>query len=245
VQLLSSNLKPIITVPHIINDIRLLQFNKPLFLDGELYCHGMPLQDIVGITSSRVNKKPAHIQRQIRYSIFDINYLTPEARPIETYYANRKIELDRLASSIEIQDTRYLDIVTAYTIKTLDEGDKFYNQFVSEGYEGAMYKPMGLFYYEGRSPLIFKRKDFQDSEFDIVNAVMGEGKLTGCIASFECRLASGATFHAPMNGTQDYLASLANDPTPCQNTRLTVRYLELSKDGVPTIPRGVVIRDYE
>ena len=83
-------------------------------------------------------------------------------------------------------------------------------------------------------------KDFHDDEFIIVGYTEGTGKLEGCLASFECETNQGHDFDAPMNGTHEYLRKLWEERDTYLGQTLTVRFLELSPDGIPQIPKGLV-----
>ena len=94
-----------------------------------------------------------------------------------------------------------------------------------------------------------KVKSFKTDEFEIIGGKEGTGTDTGCII-YRCRTSEGGEFDARPRGTvedrQEMFQNLQNDI----GKMLTVRYAELSEDGIPQQPVGVpaeaeTVRDYE
>ena len=73
----------------------------------------------------------------------------------------------------------------------------------------------------------------------------GRGKLTGHVGAFVCRTEEGKEFKAKLKGSLDHLATLFQNPKMWKGKRLTVRYQNLTADGVVRFPVGIAIRDYE
>ena len=94
--------------------------------------------------------------------------------------------------------------------------------------------PSGLYKQQCRSKDLLKYKHFKDDEFKVVGVHEGNGG----IAVFECITPSGRTFGVNMKCTkeqkQDYLANFEE----YRGKMLTVKYQELTDDGVPRFPVG-------
>ena len=60
-----------------------------------------------------------------------------------------------------------------------------------------------------------------------------------------CQLDNGKEFHVRPRGSRDLRREWFKDLKNIVGKELTVRFQELSEDGVPIFPVGVVIRDYE
>lgn len=223
----------ITTMPHIIQAIKYSGLQNCI-LDGELYSHGMPLNDILGIVKANVNMYKDTTRESIEYHVFDLI----EEQFMESPFKLRHYFLNKVSF-----DDRYIKKVPTKICNDEAELDIVMSQWVGEGYEGAIYRNMNGVYENKRSYNILKRKDFKDDEFLIVEANEGSGALEGCVASFTCRTKDNLRFNCPMNGTREYLAELFSNRSLWEYKWLTVKYLELSKYGIPQIPKGLQIRD--
>ena len=108
------------------------------------------------------------------------------------------------------------------------------------GGEGVMIRKSNSRYEVGRSHTLLKVKSFFDTEVELTGFLAGKGKFKGMVGSFDCKLPNGVTFNVG-SGLSD---ALRKNP-PKIGSIVTVRYQELSKDGVPRFPSFVAVRDYE
>lgn len=108
------------------------------------------------------------------------------------------------------------------------------------GGEGVMIRKAGSQYEVGRSYSLLKVKSFFDCEATVTGHLPGKGKHKGVLGSLECKLPSGISFSVG-SGLSD---AIRRSP-PQVGSIITVRYQELSKDGVPRFPTFVSVRDYE
>ena len=108
------------------------------------------------------------------------------------------------------------------------------------GGEGVMIRKAGSAYEIGRSYTLLKVKSFFDCEGTVQGYLPGKGRLKGVVGSLECRLPSGVIVSVG-SGLSD---ALRQNP-PQLGAIITIRYQELSKDGVPRVPVFVSVRDYE
>jgi DNA ligase 1 len=92
-------------------------------------------------------------------------------------------------------------------------------------------------YESRRSKSLMKRKEFFDTEYNVVAVEQGLGNWAGCVKRFVLYMpdGSGKTFEAGVRGTKEQLAELLKQPVP---DWATVRYPNLTPDGVPRF--GVV-----
>ena len=95
-----------------------------------------------------------------------------------------------------------------------------------------------------RSYSLLKLKDFVDAEYRIVDVVDGDGSDVG-LAIFELETDSGQRFNCRPEGSQENRAELFKNRRQLVGRYMTVRYQELSRDGIPIFPVGVGIRDLE
>jgi DNA ligase-1 len=100
-------------------------------------------------------------------------------------------------------------------------------------------------YENKRSKNLLKYKTFEDDEFEILDVFEGQGKLTGMVGQMLFESKSGKQFYSTVNGTQEYLTELWSQKDTLVGKLATVKYFELTIDGVPRFPKVISIRDYE
>ncbi len=206
-------------------------------LDGELYCKDMPLQKISGLVR-KVKLRDMDEANKLQYWIFDAIQIGDFNK--EDIFENRFKEFARRLS---LKDFKYIMKVSTYRPACKEAADIFYKGFVANDFEGIMYRAQNANYEQKRSYKILKRKDFQDDEFRILRPNLGTKDSTlDLVVSFVCVTEGGEEFDAPLCGTEAYRRNLANDKSVWEGKWLTVRYLELSPDGIPQIPKGTAIR---
>jgi DNA ligase-1 len=89
-----------------------------------------------------------------------------------------------------------------------------------------------------------KYKEFFDKEFVIVGGHEGSGPDAGTVV-FEVKTKEGKVFSVRPKGTREERTEWLNDMKNIKGKELTVRYQNLSEDGIPIFPVGIAIRDYE
>ncbi len=72
----------------------------------------------------------------------------------------------------------------------------------------------------------------------------GEGLEKGCVI-WICKTPKGQEFAVRPRGTHEERAELFSDADSYVGKKLTVRYQELTTDGLPRFPVGLTFRDYE
>jgi DNA ligase-1 len=140
---------------------------------------------------------------------------------------------------------KYLSLVENITVDNETQIHEAQRKFVEEGYEGAMVRNLlGTYAIGKRSANLQKVKTFLDGEYLIVGFTQGTGGETGCII-WECHTPAGQPFRVRPRGTQEDRKVLFQNGSDYIGKKLTVRYQELTDDGVPRFPVGITIRDYE
>jgi DNA ligase-1 len=214
------------------------ELNAPAPPHGELYVHGWSLQTIGGYT-----KKIRPDQHKLEYWLYDIAWIGPIYQErIEWLRSNIPTQIAQPDCPIKFTPT---SIVNNY-----DEAKAYHDDYVQQGFEGGMLKNIkGIYMFQYNSNDLEKLKAYEDSEFEIVGGKEGTGTDEGCII-YRCRVESGLEFDARPRGTvenrKEMFINLPNDI----GKMLTVRYAELSDDGIPLQPVGVpaeaeAVRDYE
>ena len=211
--------------------IQHLQFDTGGFiLDGELM---LPNNQLLQESMKAIKKYRPELSPLLMYHVYDIV-------DNELPYAMRQQII------VDLMHDAPPNVVMVKTVACADETAvyKQHTQFVSEGYEGTMIRNPSMVYEIGkRSYSLLKLKDFVDAEYRIVDVIDGAGSDTG-LAIFELETDSGARFNCRPEGTQSNRAELFVNRKKLVNKFLTVRYQELSRDGIPIFPVGVSIREW-
>ena len=209
------------SVPHI--EAQLKKILKPgEMLDGELYIHGVSLQTIASWV-----KKNRPESKDIEYHVYDY--------PNDEKWTERSEHLHKIKYGNGIVE------VETYTICSMEELKHYHDQFVSEGYEGAIIRLHdGLYEYGKRSRSLLKWKDADDAEFKILDMESGVGKFEGVPVFIVQNDLNDKTFKVVPVGTAEVRRSLMNKRNIGQY--ITVKFFGRTDDGIPKFPVGKNIR---
>jgi len=95
-----------------------------------------------------------------------------------------------------------------------------------------------------RSADLQKYKEFKDDEYKIVGFKEGDGIEKGCVI-WVCETKDKKPFSVRPRGTHEDRAAAFKTASKAVGKKLTVRFQELTEDGIPRFPVGLAIRDYE
>jgi DNA ligase-1 len=239
VVLLSRQGKPY-NVPHIQKTLKdvfeTLEFDgsyvDKIILDGELYIHGVPFQNLVSWI-----KKEQPDTAKIEYHIYDI--VTDEA------FAERLFDIDNLFAYVVSVKSKVRQVET-FPADNADQIYEHHSKFLELGYEGSIIRYGDKGYEIGyRSKYLLKMKEFIDGEFEIVGAEQDKNKPKEC--TFLLVTENGAEFRCKCEGSQPDREQMwldyQNNPGDFVGKFLTVRYFEMttSENPVPRFPVGVSI----
>ena len=196
-------------------------------LDGELWAGRGRFRETISAVRRDVPRDDQW--RGIVYRVFDL----PESkRPFET----RMEELGRT-----VRESKHLEVVPQHVCGSRADLTRFHREIAKAGGEGVMLRLRGSSYEKKRSLTLLKVKDFRDEEARIVGHQRGEGKHAGRLGAYEAELlSSGARFRVGTGLTD----ADRERPLP-RGTIITVRFQELTPDGIPRFPVYVGARDYE
>ena len=209
------------------------------FLDGEMYSDTLTFQEVVGLVR-RETLKPGDEDKlkQISYRLYDMCDLYYLMVGFQKRYDNLKKILGRNPPPNLIL-TENVELNNKTDIK------KYHDQFVKEGYEGIMVRNKdGEYGINKRSKHLQKFKEFFDHEFEIVGFEEGTGNDAGTVI-WVCKTETGGVFKARPLGTRAERTKYFNNGRDYIGSLLTVRYFELTDEGIPRFPVGVTIRNYE
>jgi ATP-dependent DNA ligase len=236
VKLMSRKGKEFPHLDHIRSDVAANNSNESLVIDGELYSDTLTFQELVGLVR-RVTLKEGNEAQMLEVSlrVYDCIDLNNEPDFLARY---------RTITGITT-GARFLSLVENISVSTEREIHEAQARFVEEGYEGAMVRNhLGSYAIGKRSANLQKVKTFLDDEFEIVGFTQGTGGETGCVI-WVCTTQSGKHFSVRPRGTREERMEYFQNGDDYIGQWLTVRYQELTDDGIPRFPVGISIRDYE
>ena len=219
--------------------LRLLDHLDGISINGEMYCHGEHLQDIMAAT-----KKHNTLTPKLKFHIFDFPNAggTYEERCTKLYPAVAELDLQSIVT------------INVGVVEDHDDIIEQHDDVVAEGYEGLVVRNRtALYEYNTRSLDVFKVKAVQDAEF----RVMGYKLDKNGHAVFECLcnhrvpmtnpVPNGISTFAPrfnvkLRGTNEERLVMATEAGSYIGKFLKVEYETLSKDGIPLKPVGVMFR---
>jgi DNA ligase-1 len=222
----------------------LATFGPDVILDGELYVHGWPLQRINAAVTP-VRQTPTEDTIQVQYHVFDVVDFNKS-------FSERFMHSGIARTLLEAN----LNFVETWNLTTEEQVNNTYVRFVSQGYEGMMYRlgdcPYTLPNQEwvrgwranprsknfsdknNRCWHLLKRKDWQDDEFRCVGWNYGEGKYANMVGALICITPQGKQFTVSGGLTDEQRrVFVINPPT---SKLIKVRYLMFSSEGLPLNP---------
>lgn len=224
----------------------LLQGRTDIIIDGELYSHDLPFNQISGAV--RTKKTKSAVDDKIELWIFDlIDMKKPTMR-----YEDRMRLLKTLENDYNTRGgNQNLRFVYYDLCNTHEDLEGFHQQYVEQGFEGIMCRNLsGPYLFKNRSNDLLKYKAFEDAEFVIVGAKPGVSTEKGAIV-FECSCAAG-TFDVRPRGSIEKRRQMYMSKDKYIGKQLTVRYQphtnqadQEADTGIPRFPVGIDIRDYE
>lgn len=225
--LMSRDGKAYVSCPHLLQ-------NQFLF-DGELYSHDFK-DDFNKIISLCRKTKPTEKDfESSKENIFYFAYDFPE------YMGTFSERFEALKKALETLNNPSYKLVETHEVHSFEEIEQYHEKFIEQGYEGTMVR-MDIFPYEKdtRAKQLLKKKDFKDSEYEILDVIEGEGGRSGKIGSLLLKLSDTQTFNSSVKGTHEYITQLWENRNELIGKLATVKYFQLTPDGVPRFP--VVIK---
>lgn len=217
-----------------------LQFGGEVYLDGELMLP--PDEHSFQETVSAV-KREQDLSEKLRFYVFDLYAEDEPGKPFEKRLQLMKGWFSALSSNGA--SGAPIEIVLTTKAESHDEVLEAHAKYVKQGHEGTMVRSASGPYKDAttRSGNLLKLKGFTDAEFEIVGVREGKGKFQG-MAVFICASENGE-FEVTPKGTEEERARLFEDREQIVGKDLTVRFQNLTEDGLPRFPVGLGIRDYE
>lgn len=217
---------------HILSELH--QLPPEIILDGELYSSTLTFQEIVGLVKRETLRDgDAEKQRQIQFHVYDI----VTDMPFQNRLANLKLLFQR-------HKFQHLVLVPTEVCESEEMMKEKHAEYVLSGYEGIMLRTKQGAYKHSRSVDLLKYKEFFDDEYEVVGFEQGQGLEEGCVI-WVCKTADQKTFHCRPRGTRESRCELFQNGGDYIGKKLTVRFQELTDEGIPRFPVGIAFRDYE
>jgi hypothetical protein len=212
-----------------------------IILDGELYKHGLSLQQISGAV--RLEKDISGLE-WIQYYVYDV------ADP-NKIFAERLKDLEMIKKELNLgfdpdkeftpEDLR-IQMVPHEKVSGWSNMEQLHNQYVSEGWEGVVIRdPSKLYRPNGRTNDMIKIKHYQDSTFLVVGYELGLRGSEDMV--FNCQLPDGRLFKAKPYGDrlckQEYVE---NFEEKYMNQLGDCKFFYYSNDGIPLQPSFIAFR---
>lgn len=167
--------------------------------------------------------------QMLEFHIFDVM--------IEDVPFNKRLEM-----ICELQRTELppqIKVVPTYYVESEEEALEKFQLFMEMGYEGIMFRNIdGLYKAGARSKDLQKLKEFQDDEFLVVDVIDGRGREEGA-AIYVCVTDGGKQFTCRPYGTIEERRKIFAEKEQAVGRMLTVKYQNLTPDGIPRFLNGM------
>jgi ATP-dependent DNA ligase len=237
-----------------------LDANQSIYVDGELYKHGLNLQTISGAVRNP-NRDEIPEYKGIKFHVFDVFYPSN----LNIGFEDRIDYLDDLFSAMESDKNspKCIEKVTTICVKSDTEQENLYKKFLKKKYEGIIIRNADSLYLTHptknsmsiRSKFVLKRKMTYSDEFEVVDFEQGvKGRDKGAIM-WVCKTHdTDKQFSVtPKNTTYEeryklFKEASANNKkgfdTKFKGRMMTVEYEDLSKDKVPLRAKAAGFREH-
>lgn len=224
--------KPIKSMPHLCEAVQNLNLPNGTYLDGELYSNTLKFEDISGVCRRH---NPDQTSRQVEFHIFDcFNIDVPGVPFKERYMTLETIGMKKPLILVETKEVRKQTTIDAHL-----------DAYIAKGYEGVMIRnPSSVYKLNGRTHNLLKYKRFFDKEYKIIGANEATGRDKGTVV-WVCETEKGTEFACRPQGSLEYRTHMWETHHEHIGKMLTVRFQEMTRDGVPRFPVGIDVRDYE
>lgn len=239
----SRNGKEWISAPHIYKKLKpIFEIYPDLILDGELYYHSS--EDNFNEVISLIRKtKPT--REDLEKSAELVQYWIYDVPSCHRDFKDRNTSLNNLFEEYpKCFDSSFVNVET-FKITDKSEVQDYLEQFVSEGYEGAIVR-LDAPYECKRSKNLLKVKQFQDEEFTVVDIEEGRGNLAGKAGRIIVNV-NGVRVAAGLKFNHEEAQEIWEHKNYYVGKSCTVRYFSKTNDGSLRFPKAVQIarEEYE
>ncbi len=230
--------KQIISAPHIYEKLKPLFEKYPdLMFDGELYAHSSEDNFNEVISMARKSRPTAE---DLKLSAEKLQYWIYDLPSYPGTFSERNRELKRIfAENPDIFDSSFVLVETLEVSKPSLVKGEYLEQFVSEGFEGAIVR-LDASYECKRSKNLLKVKQFQDEEFPIVDIEEGKGNLAGKAGRIVVDV-DGKRVSAGLRFSHDDAQEIWENRVSYIGKKATIKYFNRTVDGSLRFPKCIQI----
>ena len=231
--------KEFLVLDNISRALDVLNITENVVFDGEMYSDIECFETVAGIVrKKKLDDDDYVVMANVKFNVFDCIFIDD----IEMTFKNR---FEKLKNILSNDKTGCLNVVEVFTVEDESSIEKLVDKALENKYEGLMVRNTDSPYeIDKRSYHLQKFKRFFDKEYEIVGAREGQGNDKGTVI-WSCILNEEREFSVRPMGTREERKKQFLNYKDYIGKMLTVKYQELTKDGVPRFPVGVTIRDYE
>jgi DNA ligase-1 len=228
-----------LTMPHIYQSlIPLFEKFPSIFIDGEGYNHNLRyhLNDLMSLMKKRVHiskEDLAESEKIVRFYVYDGYNFTVDGKEItkETVNLERREALKKL-----LDGYKYIIVVDYEIVKNIEELYNKYQEYVDDGYEGAMYRELNGEYEHKRSSNLLKIKPEDSSEAIITDIHDADGNWSGTAKTATLNW-KGKTFDATFKGEHSALQKIFENKKDWIGKEVTFLYNGLTGKQIPNYAR--------
>ena len=229
VQSLSRHNMAFNTTKHIEGELKeLLESNKHLHLDGELYNHDLhdDFNKIVSLVRKKklTNKDKEEIESKIKYYVYDAWF---DGNDDMSFSERSKFISDNLSNMNNVV------VVPTFEVNSREEVDKYFDMFRKDGYEGAIIRTDAPYEHK-RSKNLLKYKEFQDDEFEIVDVNIGKNQTIA--ESLTIKLKNDKLCNATLALPDEVCKQILENKENYIGKTATVCYFGITNDGLLRFP---------
>jgi DNA ligase-1 len=228
--------KQITSCPHIEEELATyFEGNPDAIFDGELYADHLSdnFNEIVHLVKKQT-ATPEHTAKTaeaIKYHIYDFP-------SVGGMFNMRWSAIESL--QVSWKNPQSIVFVETIRVDSQEHLDELNARYIEEGYEGQILRLYGP-YKNGRSSELLKNKEFIDEEFVIESINEGKGNRAGIAGFITYKLPDGRTFGSGIKGNREYARNLLENADDYVGGTGTVRYFNLTPDGLPRFPVTVAV----
>jgi len=196
-------------------------------INGELYIHGMHLQDI----SSAVTKTNSNSPK-LQFHVFEICDSDED-------YQDKVIRFNKIDNS----PLKFVKIIRAKVLTSHEDINKYLHECLENGYEGIVIRnPKCKYVYNIRSSDAFKYKIPRDGEYKIIGYKLDKNghPVFKCVTPMEH---GSYEFNVKIKGTDEERREIANIADTWIGKWLKIEFEDYSKIMKPLKPVGLCLRE--
>lgn len=238
-----------LAIHHIIEHPLIVKFFKAhpdIILDGEVFKYGLSLNIISGICRTQKTADDGKDLEFYWYDIVELDKPFTERYKLIQEYA-KELELTEFNPERNLSESElHVQLVPHDKISGFDNMKKLHDEWVSQGWEGAVIRKADSVYKPGsRGNDWIKIKVYVELEYPIIGLSEGLREEDMC---FILETENGQQFNCKPMGTREQKQWYREHIDELIGKPLTIKYFEMSgAEGseIPQQPIGICVRDYE